>query len=139
MPEKDVRKERVFVYGTLMKGFRNYSSFLEGKSSFCGRGSLMGTLYYLPQGYPGLIDGDGTVHGEVHELLDPQARSELDWLEGYHEDGNGSLYDKTIRTVTMDDGNRMECWVYVYCDTSYAATKGAHVADGDWRAFRKER
>ncbi|MGV8122703.1 MAG: gamma-glutamylcyclotransferase family protein [Candidatus Xenobiia bacterium LiM19] len=139
MPEKDVRKEKVFVYGTLMQGFRNYSAFLEGKASFCGRGSLKGTLYHLPQGYPGLIEGGGTVHGEVYELSGTEARGELDWLEGYNRDGDDNLYDRKRQTVIMEDGNQMECWIYVYCDKDYATSKGILITDGDWRAFRKER
>ncbi len=138
MNRNETQKERVFVYGTLMKGFRNNDSYLGGKALFCGRGSLKGDLYHLPENYPALIHGASIVHGEVYELYNSESRAGLDLLVGYREERDDNLYDRVRLMVELEDGQNLECWVYVYNDTEYARTEGIHIPDGDWRAFAEK-
>ena len=61
---------RMFVYGTLMKGFVNYDHHLRGQVISITQGDTAGQLYHLPQGYPALVEGDKAIKGEVMELVD---------------------------------------------------------------------
>ena len=119
----------LFVYGTLKSGYRG--RFGRDKQDRLARGSrligaavLAGRLYDLGR-YPGVIDasepGD-LVHGEVVELLDPQAA--LLWLDAYEGFVPGapevSEYLREQRTVRLLDGIErgagceLTAWAYLY-------------------------
>ena len=74
----------VFVYGTLMRGMSNHQ-VLAPYFATVRLAQLQGILFDLPYGYPAVIDGNGVVHGELIELVDPKAALiTLDKLEDYH-------------------------------------------------------
>src|SRR6185369_16266286 len=73
---------KVFVYGTLKKGFGNHGVL--GKSKFIKKSTMFGVLLNLG-GYPGFLPkqtGMG-VHGEVYEVPDLETLNALDLLEGH--------------------------------------------------------
>ena len=77
--------ELAFFYGTLMTGFdRRRRLGMDSRMSFRGRGWIEGALFDLGL-YPAAIPATGRkVHGEVFELIDPQAvLPALDEVEGY--------------------------------------------------------
>lgn len=126
---------KVFVYGTLMKGFSNYKIYLEGKIERITPATINGLLYHLPEGYPALLEGNEIIKGEVVEPVDEELLKALDWLEDYVEGGSDNLYDRVIKKVMTEDGKEKLCWVYIFKDSRYAKEKGTHVAHGDWRRF----
>ena len=91
----------IFVYGSLMRGFWNYDRYLHGKGEFIGVGSLEGDLFHLPDGYPALLPGEGTVWGEVIKLLDKSTINALDRLEGHTPGGGNNLYNREQREVEL--------------------------------------
>ena len=125
----------VFVYGTLMKGFANYDNYLKGHVSRIMKGETIGRLYHLPQGYPALVDGGGVIKGEVMELNAQDVLKKLDRMEGFEEGGTDNLYERETRTVALESGERVECWVYLFCDEAYAENNGIEIPGGDWRKF----
>ncbi|MFB8786923.1 gamma-glutamylcyclotransferase family protein, partial [Pasteurella multocida] len=71
----------LFVYGTLMSHTRTAKALRLGRAAeLIGPATLRGLLYRISW-YPGLVEGDGRVHGEVHRLKDPAAS--LVWLDAY--------------------------------------------------------
>lgn len=83
-----------------------------------GPASVRGRLYDLGE-YPGAIlspRSRSVIRGEVFELpSDAQTLSSLDNYEGFEPGKPGSsLFVRQTRTVDMDDGTRLRCWVYVY-------------------------
>jgi gamma-glutamylcyclotransferase (GGCT)/AIG2-like uncharacterized protein YtfP len=76
---------RFFVYGTLMSPYGN-SRLFEGVAGLVGRASVRGKLHRVAW-FPGLVEGDRLVHGElwesVHEVMDEEVIRRLDRLEGY--------------------------------------------------------
>ncbi len=126
---------RMFVYGTLMKGFVNYDHHLRGQVISITQGDTAGQLYHLPQGYPALVEGDKAIKGEVMELVDRGILEKLDRLEGFVEGRTDNLYERAIRTVVLENGAIVECWVYLFCDEAYADSSGIEIPDGDWRKF----
>ena len=123
----------MFVYGLLMQGFRLHS--LLAGAQFLGRATTRGCLVSLGE-YPGLLDGDGTVHGELYRFTDIAAALKIvDPIEGFQdEDPEGSLYRRIARTVHFLDGDpRAEtAWVYVFNQCSDGAPEIAH---GDYREY----
>jgi gamma-glutamylcyclotransferase (GGCT)/AIG2-like uncharacterized protein YtfP len=87
----------VFVYGTLMRGYALHL-LLARASKFLGEGRVHGRLLDLGR-YPGLVDGAGSVHGEIYRLDDPELLAVLDHAEGYN-------FGRRRTTVTLASGRR---------------------------------
>jgi gamma-glutamylcyclotransferase (GGCT)/AIG2-like uncharacterized protein YtfP len=120
----------VFVYGSLMSGFRMHRK-LDG-AAFVGRGRTTGTLLSLGE-YPGLINGDASVMGEVYRFTGDSLLTAIDELERFDEsDAQNSLYVRTLRHILLENGTAVDAWVYVY----NMPTDDADVIEsGDWKAF----
>jgi len=131
--------ELAFFYGTLMTGFdRRRRLGLDSRMSFRGRGWIEGALYDLGL-YPAAIPTPGRrVHGEVFELIDPQAvLPALDEVEGYRPDAiDTSLYVRRKTAVHLDDGTETEGWVYFYNAPLSAAPC---IDSGDYLTYLKVR
>jgi gamma-glutamylaminecyclotransferase len=94
---------RLFVYGTLKRGFSNARE-LEG-ASFEGRTSTSnGYALYMVSGYPALVRTErGRVHGELYTVSDEQLLK-LDAFEGVPD-----WYRREI--VVLGDGTEAEGYV----------------------------
>ena len=131
--------DRVFVYGTLMRNFSNHKRYLEGRINRITSGKTHGLLYHLPEGYPALLPGEGTVEGEIIEPVDEKLLRSLDWLEDYDERRSSNLYIREIKDIFTEDGKELPCWVYIYADEKYAKENGFLVLDGNWKKFMEVR
>jgi gamma-glutamylcyclotransferase (GGCT)/AIG2-like uncharacterized protein YtfP len=108
----------LFVYGTLMRGFREQ---LEEKvnATFLGEGTIKAELYDLGD-YPGArlagAASDSFVRGELYRLWDPEhAAGVLDEYEGcFPSDPGNSLFTRELVTVRLQDGGKRNAWTYLY-------------------------
>ena len=116
--------DRLFVYGTLMRGFdRPMSKRLSRSADFLGEARCGGRLYLIKhhviKHYPGLVLSDepaDIVFGEVYRL---RARDELlGEFDMYEACGAGfpepTEYLRLLLDVTLADGSASEAWTYVY-------------------------
>lgn len=119
----------VFVYGSLMRGLDLHHLMESG--TYAGEGTVRGTLVSLGR-YPGLIDGGGSVRGELYRFDDlPTALDVLDDVEEFDPtDPDKSPYVRVTRPVTTSDGAQVEAWLYLYRG---AAKDAPRIAGGDWR------
>lgn len=125
----------VFVYGTLTKGMGNHQ--LLKSAYFLGEGVIKGVLYDLPYGFPGVIEGNGVVRGEVY-IVNDYTLSQLDKLEGYFKDSpQNSLYLRKIAEIKMDDGSIIEGYYYQFNDKIPASSVKVP-NDMLWRDFIME-
>jgi gamma-glutamylcyclotransferase (GGCT)/AIG2-like uncharacterized protein YtfP len=111
--------DRLFVYGTLMRGFDHpMAKLLSRSADFLGEASCRGRLYLIKH-YPGLVlsdDAEDIVFGETYRL---RARDELlGEFDMYEACGPGfpepTEYVRRILNVTLSDGTAGEAWTYVY-------------------------
>lgn len=95
---------KVFVYGTLKRGYANHIWLAENNAKFIKEDSIKGVMYSLGA-YPmvDITETEGRVIGEVFEVTDACSKA-LDKLEGYP-----GFYDK--QEVNTIDGQE----VTVYC------------------------
>lgn len=133
MKQKEIKQttppqnlERVFVYGTLKRGFGNGERLLSN-ARFIGVDSLQNFLMYsLGGAFPAIVPTDDPariVHGEVFEVTPDEFQS-LDRLEGYP-----SFYDR-MRTVTRKGEN---VWVYYHHpDSGFIQNRSTLVEEGVW-------
>ena len=112
-------KRHLFVYGTLHPD-RAPDEIREIVSKMVpiGPGTIAGTLHDLGE-YPGLtLDGGKKqrVRGTIFALPDdPEVLRQIDEYEGYFPaEPEDSLFIRSKRLITLDDGTRRLCWVYIY-------------------------
>lgn len=101
-----MKKTHVFVYGTLMKNHRNHGYLKE--STYIGDGMIEGYQMYDLGRYPGIVEGKGTVLGEVYQVTE-ETEKRLDYLEE-----EGDLYVKKPEMVRLHNGQTVSAVVYVY-------------------------
>jgi gamma-glutamylcyclotransferase (GGCT)/AIG2-like uncharacterized protein YtfP len=112
-------KQELFVYGTLHpdRAPEEIKKVVR-KMVPVGKGTVVGNLHDLGD-YPALVvDGKRKqrISGSVFVLPDdPEALQALDRYEEYEpQDPKNSLFVRSKRTVTLANGTRKRCWVYVY-------------------------
>lgn len=99
----------LFVYGTLMRGQRAHP-LLSG-CEYRGRYVLKGYGMFDLGAFPGIVERNGEcVVGEVYSIA-PEQIPAMDRYEG-----EGSLYDRTIVTVS-NDCESIRAYAYVYART----------------------
>ena len=116
----------LFIYGTLRDGEERSGKLSEFSSKVYKDCKIKGSLIDLPDGYPGLISGDGSVVGEIHHTPDIEnALKKLDTIEGFNGYGeDGSLFHRVLTY-----SNNIPCWTYVYARSS---DDGPVIESGDW-------
>jgi gamma-glutamylcyclotransferase (GGCT)/AIG2-like uncharacterized protein YtfP len=107
---------RLFVYGTLRKGFRAHKFLQRYHARFLGNGHVQGRLYNLSE-YPGAMWSDTAadcVQGEVYFL--PRATTAfkaLDRFEGYDPARpEWSMFERRETTVRLAGEREMRAWTY---------------------------
>ena len=118
-----MNSDRLYVYGTLMRGFDHpMAKLLSRSADFIGEARCRGRLY-LVKHYPGLVLSDDPadiVFGEVYRLRAPdELLSEFDMYEACGEGfAQPTEYVRQMLPVTTDDGAASQewtqAWTYVY-------------------------
>ncbi|MFK4510332.1 gamma-glutamylcyclotransferase [Bradyrhizobium daqingense] len=111
--------DRLFVYGTLMRGFDHpMARLLASHADFLGEASCRGRLFLIKH-YPGLLLSDAPseiVHGELfHMRLADELLRELDMYEACGEGfPEPTEYLRRLIDVTLADGTVGKAWTYIY-------------------------
>ena len=110
--------DRLFVYGTLMRGFDHpMAQLLSRSADFIGEARCQGRLY-LVKHYPGLVlsdDPSDIVFGELYWLRAPhELLREFDMYEACGEGfAQPTEYIRQMVPVTLN-GKTAEAWTYLY-------------------------
>lgn len=111
--------DRLFVYGTLMRGFDHpMARLLSAHADFIGSATCRGRLF-LVKHYPGLLPSDSTsdtVHGELYRLRTPdELLREFDMYEACGEGfPEPTEYLRRLIDVRLADGATARAWTYIY-------------------------
>jgi gamma-glutamylcyclotransferase (GGCT)/AIG2-like uncharacterized protein YtfP len=111
--------DRLFVYGTLMRGYAHpMARLLSANADFLGEVSCRGRLYRVKH-YPGLVlsdDAADVVFGELYRLR--AVEDLLREFDMYEACGEGfaepTQYVRRTLPVTLADGSVSEVWTYIY-------------------------
>ncbi|ACK64435.1 AIG2 family protein [Rippkaea orientalis PCC 8801] len=126
---------RVFVYGTLKPGERNYPIYCQNKVIEEIRVYTYGELYHLNLGYPGMTIGTRQVHGYLLVFADESVLEPLDRLEDYHplRSPQDNQYLREVLTVYSLTGELLgETWGYRMTLEKVQQFGGQLVASGWW-------
>src|SRR5258706_16296993 len=111
--------DRLFVYGTLMRGFDHpMAQLLSRSADFIGEARCRGRLY-LVKHYPGLVASDDpneVVFGELYRLRQPaELLREFDMYEACGEGfARPTEYVRQLLSVTLHDQTAEDAWSYIY-------------------------
>jgi gamma-glutamylcyclotransferase (GGCT)/AIG2-like uncharacterized protein YtfP len=119
MTELPMTSDRLFVYGTLMRGFDHpMAQLLSRSADFIGGARCRGRLYLIKH-YPGLVESDDPteiVFGELYRLRQPEAL--LREFDMYEACGEGFVepteYVRQLLPVMSGEGATSEAWTYIY-------------------------
>jgi len=92
---------KLFVYGTLMQGFGLHPTLERIDANRRGRGRIDAEMYAA--GIPHVIQGDGTVHGEVYDVNEENL-GPIDAIE--------SGYKRTETECQMENGDTVTVEYY---------------------------
>ena len=114
-----VTSDRLFVYGTLMRGYVHpMAKMLSANADFLGEAHCCGRLYMVKH-YPGLVlsnDANEIVYGELYRLREVDAM--LREFDMYEACGEGfpepTQYVRQMLQVALADGSASEAWTYIY-------------------------
>jgi gamma-glutamylcyclotransferase (GGCT)/AIG2-like uncharacterized protein YtfP len=123
--------DRLFVYGTLMRGFDHpMAQLLSRSADFLGEARCRGRLYLIRH-YPGLVLSDDpadVVLGELYRLRAPKEL--LREFDMYEACGQGfaqpTEYIRQMLPVTLND-KTAEAWTYIY---NWPVTRLPRIASG---------
>lgn len=122
--------DRLFVYGTLRSGQTARSLIVPHVVKF-EPATIRGKIYAFPMGYPGLVEGDGEVKGELMTITDLAAAFAL--LDAYE----GSDFVRLLKMVTNAEGKGEAAWVYFLSDPG-TVHLAEPIPDGDWVRYWEE-
>ena len=117
--------EKVFVYGTLRKGFSNHHYLKNSK--FLGKARTKERYTMVAASIPFVNKTPSTqIVGEVYEV-DVATLKKLDVLEGHP-----NWYIREKVPVILEDGQEIEAWIY-FNDREH----GEFVETGDYANYRR--
>src|SRR3990167_7768133 len=115
LPRSYVKLVRVFVYGTLNRGYGNWKHLLNGRALFIDEGQTKPEYTMLDMGgFPAVLPGGTTsIHGEIF-AVDEATLGALDALEGHP-----TWYRRT--PITLAGGEDVEMYILPHSHVPGAA------------------
>ena len=105
---------KIFVYGTLLTGCRNYERYLKDHVFSVQEAYVKGVLYTIKgKDYPALLQGDRLIRGEILDI-DPSLLPILDDLEGYYGENDPRNEYIKIESTIYDQSKRILACLPVY-------------------------
>lgn len=108
-----MREALIFVYGTLRPGAAA-AHRMAGHGRWLGAATAAGRLHLIGA-YPGMVTGDGVVHGALFAADDPDTLlAELDAYEGCGPEDPVPHEYRRVRMTAICDGRAHRAWTYLY-------------------------
>lgn len=107
MSEKKGQKVYLFVYGTLMSTNRSNRTYLDD-AEYLGKFTLNGYELYDLGSYPGIVEGNDKVKGELYAV----SIDKLDDIDRY--EGEGFLYTRKMVQILGEGNEKLNAYTYVY-------------------------
>lgn len=141
LPEREAESgsSRLFVYGTLRRGFNHpVARLLARHARYLGEGRVKGRLYRIG-GYPALVGArrdNEWVKGELYALdRNRWLLRRLDRYEGISAERPATAeYQRVMATVYRNDGSTIEAWAYRF---RLPVHRLKRLSSGDFRRERR--
>lgn len=127
--------DKFFVYGTLKVGGAFAGVFDEFRIN-SKKAVLEGYDLYNLGWFPGIIEGNGKVMGEIHEYKSEDIdwiRRQFDRIEGYSEIvPESSMYLRKELNIKTENGDIEEAYVYVFNKKNNEGLEHKKIEHGFW-------
>ena len=127
---------RVFVYGTLKKGFSNHNRILAGYDVKITPAWTYGELYDLGLGFPAMTEGNLKVYGDLLEFNDLKIIHRIDMLEGFKGFDSPYNFYKRTEIKVYNDKYSTTAWAYLLEKERILDSNGLLISSGTWRKYR---
>lgn len=127
---------RVFVYGTLKPGQRNWDRLLSGRVDRFQAARIRGRLFDLRPGFPAAVPANNWIHGYLLALPDSDLLGRIDALEGFRPDrpAHQNRYRRVLTPCFSPTGAPFGRVYAYFMDTETAQALGGELLpDGVWR------
>lgn len=128
---------KVFVYGTLKPGERNYQ-FYCAQAVSVQKAIAYGKLYDLPMGYPAAVFGETSlIRGYLLTFIDAAILQALDELEDYYpnQPTSQNLYQRhQIEVYDLSKKSLGKVWTYSMNQQQINNYSGTLIDEGWWTA-----
>ncbi|MAI80544.1 MAG: hypothetical protein CL917_16505 [Deltaproteobacteria bacterium] len=123
----------LFTYGTLMQNQARWPDIADMIVKPVTSAKCKGSLWEV-EDYPGLINDEGLVHGELAPMALPEKWVQpIDEIEGFLGYGKPhSLYRRIIRKI-QSEKKTVHGWTYLYLGSTSGLLK---IDAGDWRLHK---
>jgi gamma-glutamylcyclotransferase (GGCT)/AIG2-like uncharacterized protein YtfP len=124
----------IFIYGTLLSSLNHpMHDLLKRYAELTGKGTIRAKLYDLGR-YPGVVLSNNQadrVKGEIYKITDSEKLFPvLDRYEGCSDEfPEPHQYLRKKVPVLMDDGRRMDTWVYLF---NWDTLRHTHIESGNY-------
>ena len=109
-----MKTEKFFVYGTLKVG-GHFAKEFDNTRVKSMKAKVKGFDLFDLGYFPGIVPGEGTVYGELHEYKNPEKVTKaMDRIEGYNEGTDSGLYVRRKAWVEISKGKTVEANLYIF-------------------------
>lgn len=124
---------KLFVYGTLMKGFKYHYAMEDSRFLGCAKTkdnfALYARQYPFVTSIPNSDAHSTTIHGEVYEVIDQDILLALDEIEGHPVD----YVRKPVQVILEESRETVEAWIYFNDRESVTGEDVEVILSGDFR------
>lgn len=133
-------KIKLFVYGTLMEGYRNYDKYLKGKVIDKKHAYTFGELYHLiNKNCPAMITGKNIINGEVLSFYDDDKLTllkKMDLMEEYFENSPTVMYEREKIKVYYNENSEDLVFAYIFMNKDLLQKNNSiYIKDGNWGRY----
>jgi gamma-glutamylcyclotransferase (GGCT)/AIG2-like uncharacterized protein YtfP len=135
-PVLEKQRFKVFVYGTLRKGFGNHALLENSGVKYICDASIRAKMYTIHWGYPFIVLSNSRsdrVIGEIYDV-DYKTFQRLDQLEGYRPGVNDGLYTRKHATASgpIPSFVKHRVWVYEAGMYQQKSNGKTFIPSGNW-------
>lgn len=126
---------KVFVYGTLKPGERNYLIYCENQVIHTCQAYTYGKLYHLKLGYPGMTIGHEKVKGYLLTFAEEKILIHLDRLEDYQPQRSphhNQYLRQKLPIYAMTGDSLGNAWGYLMTVENVKKYQGQWIESGWW-------
>lgn len=128
---------KIFVYGSLRKGFFNFNKYINTSAKKIELGEVKGMLYAInDKEYPALLEGEGSVIGEIITVENCNL-NDIDTMENYFGENNPqneyNKIKKEIKNLETGEIEILDVYVYNTTNPSFSYDNLTFIPSGDWK------
>ena len=131
---------KIFVYGSLRKGFFNFNKYINKAANKIELGQVRGKLYAIKnKDYPALLEENGVVTGEIITVVNCDLVA-IDKMENYFGENNSlneyNKIKKEVKNLETGEIELLDVYIYNTTNPNFSYADLIFVPSGDWKQYK---